>query len=199
MARLFLHDFNRRSVDRLVTLGSPLRPPPEGVNVVDQTRGILTHINTLPHNHDDVKVGEPSVSITLGAELLPLYSLLEVDTSSNPIPPFPCPDPLPPEYPHFQTVCITGRFVKGARLWGGSATLGQRLAGMGYATMLGDAEVWGDGITPSDVGYIDGANAFSPQLPRAGFAVWRCGAATPLAGRLPSMGVPAGAFPAAWG
>ena len=41
-------------IDRLVTLGSPHNPPPQGV--LDQTRGILTHVQqTCPGNfHQEV-------------------------------------------------------------------------------------------------------------------------------------------------
>jgi pimeloyl-ACP methyl ester carboxylesterase len=40
LARVYLQDFGTEGFDRLVSLGSPHRPPPEGV--LDQTRGILT-------------------------------------------------------------------------------------------------------------------------------------------------------------
>jgi hypothetical protein len=42
LARLYLQDFGTAGFDRLVSLGSPHRPPPEGAQgIVDQTRGIL--------------------------------------------------------------------------------------------------------------------------------------------------------------
>eukprot|EP00959_Pyramimonas_sp_CCMP1952_P231763 4843953-Pyramimonas_sp.AAC.1 len=43
------------SVDSIITLGSPLQPPPEGV--IDQTRGILTWVsaNTPGAFHKEVK------------------------------------------------------------------------------------------------------------------------------------------------
>lgn len=42
LARLYLQDFGTDGFDRLVSLGSPHRPPPEGAKgIVDQTRGIL--------------------------------------------------------------------------------------------------------------------------------------------------------------
>lgn len=40
LGRVYLKDFGTAGIDRLVSLGSPHQPPPEGV--VDQTRGILT-------------------------------------------------------------------------------------------------------------------------------------------------------------
>ncbi|KAK9829466.1 hypothetical protein WJX72_006040 [[Myrmecia] bisecta] len=50
LARVYLLGFGTDRVDRLVTLGSPHNPPSEGV--LDQTRGILTHVNnTCPGNY----------------------------------------------------------------------------------------------------------------------------------------------------
>ena len=52
-------------IDRLVTLGSPHSPPPQGV--LDQTRGILTHVQqTCPGNfHQEVCAGS-GLEVTLG-------------------------------------------------------------------------------------------------------------------------------------
>lgn len=54
LGRLYLRDFDRSNITHFVSLGSPHLPPPQGV--IDQTRGILTHIQeTCPHAyHDDV-------------------------------------------------------------------------------------------------------------------------------------------------
>jgi hypothetical protein len=43
MARVYLLGFGTEGIDRLVTLGSPHTPPPDGV--LDQTRGILKHVS----------------------------------------------------------------------------------------------------------------------------------------------------------
>ncbi len=41
LGRVYMKDFDRTGIDRMVSLGSPHLPPPPGV--VDQTRGILTY------------------------------------------------------------------------------------------------------------------------------------------------------------
>lgn len=47
MARVWLAEFGSPDdVHSLVCLGSPLNPPPEETDVLDQTRGILTYVNT---------------------------------------------------------------------------------------------------------------------------------------------------------
>lgn len=46
--------------------------------------------------------------------------------------------------------------MKGARLRGGEGTLQQKLVGLGYQQVCGDAEVWGDGITPLPAAHLEG-------------------------------------------
>ena len=69
LGRLYLRDFDRAGITHFVSLGSPHLPPPEGV--VDQTRGILTHIqNTCPHAyHDDISYVTIAGKYVRGAEL----------------------------------------------------------------------------------------------------------------------------------
>ena len=52
---------------------------------------------------------------------------------------------------------IAGKWLKGARLRGGSGTLSQRLVGVGYAQLCGDAEIWGDGVVPVASAHLEGA------------------------------------------
>ena len=51
---------------------------------------------------------------------------------------------------------VVGKWLKGARLRGGGGTLKQRLVGLGYAQVCGEAEVWGDGIIPVSCAHLDG-------------------------------------------
>jgi hypothetical protein len=51
---------------------------------------------------------------------------------------------------------VAGKWLKGARLRGGEGTLAERLVGLGYAQVCGQAEVWGDGITPVPSAHLDG-------------------------------------------
>lgn len=55
LGRLYLLDFKDSDIDRLVSLGSPHLPPPDGV--VDQTRGILNYVNEASPGafHSDIE------------------------------------------------------------------------------------------------------------------------------------------------
>lgn len=65
---------------------------------------------------------------------------------------------------------VAGKWLQGARLRGGGGTLKQRLVGLGYAQVCGEAEVWGDGIIPVSCAHLDGEGS-------RGVFVW--GAAEP--------------------
>ncbi|EIE27676.1 alpha/beta-hydrolase [Coccomyxa subellipsoidea C-169] len=65
-----------------------------------------------------------------------------------------CPDNF---HQHIQYVTVAGKLVKGAKLRGGGGTLAQKLVGLGYQQVCGEAEVWGDGITPLPSAHLQGA------------------------------------------
>ncbi|KAK3280552.1 hypothetical protein CYMTET_11611 [Cymbomonas tetramitiformis] len=110
LARVWMLEYGTDDVDKLLTLGSPLLPPPPGV--IDQTRGILTYVNDASPGtfHEDVSY-----------------------------------------------VNVIGRYIKGGELLGGDASVAQRIAGLGYQQVCGDATVWGDGIVPGVIGQLEGA------------------------------------------
>lgn len=51
---------------------------------------------------------------------------------------------------------VAGKWVKGAKLRGSGGTLAQKMVGLGYQQVCGDAEVWGDGITPLPAAHLKG-------------------------------------------
>ncbi|CAL8463623.1 g3157 [Coccomyxa elongata] len=65
-----------------------------------------------------------------------------------------CPDNF---HQHLAYVTVAGKWIKGARLRGGEGTLAQKLVGLGYQQVCGEAEVWGDGITPLPAAHLQGA------------------------------------------
>jgi len=69
LGRLYLRDFDRAGITHFVSLGSPHLPPPQGT--IDQTRGILTHIQeTCPHAyHDDISYVTIAGNFARGAKL----------------------------------------------------------------------------------------------------------------------------------
>lgn len=72
LGRVFLKDFDRTGIDRMVSLGSPHLPPPAGV--VDQTRGILTYCSDACPGAFHSEVGEWDAQ-----EMLLLVMLLVVN------------------------------------------------------------------------------------------------------------------------
>lgn len=81
--------------------------------------------------------------------------------------------------PQLKYVCIAGRYIKGARLFGNSnqlvsqpaaanaiintsaapntTTLRARFVGQGYKQVCGQADVWGDGVVPEVSAHLEGA------------------------------------------
>ncbi len=51
---------------------------------------------------------------------------------------------------------VAGKWLKGAKLRGSGGSLAQKLVGLGYQQVCGDAEVWGDGITPVPAAHLEG-------------------------------------------
>ncbi|CAL0318931.1 unnamed protein product [Lupinus luteus] len=89
-----------------------------------------------------------------------------------------CPKPL--HTPHLKYVCVAGRYIQGAPLFGKSnpnidsslptrpdsaiitspphkITLRARFVGQGYKQVCGKADVWGDGIVPEVSAHLEGA------------------------------------------
>lgn len=51
---------------------------------------------------------------------------------------------------------VAGKYIKGAKLRGSGGSLAQKIVGLGYQQVCGDAEVWGDGITPVPAAHLNG-------------------------------------------
>lgn len=56
-----------------------------------------------------------------------------------------------------QYVTIAGKHIKGAPLVGGEGSWQQRVVGLGYAQVCGQADVWGDGVVPTVAAHLHGA------------------------------------------
>lgn len=53
-------------------------------------------------------------------------------------------------------VTVGGKFLQGAKLRQKGATLVQRLVGLGYLQVCGEADVWGDGVVPLPAVHLEG-------------------------------------------
>ena len=99
----------------VLSLGSPLRPPPRGIpGVFDQTRGILTYVDAN------------------------------------------CPGAAELAAAGGRFVCVAGRYIRGAESLAPD-TANAWVVGQGYRQVCGAADVWGDGITPTDWALLPGS------------------------------------------
>jgi len=113
LARVWMQQHGLDSVACVLSLGSPLRPPPVDVpGVIDQTRGILTYVD------------------------------------SN------CPGPAELRAAGGRFVCVAGRYLRGSE---SLSELNAWVVGQGYRQVCGQADVWGDGITPTEWALLPGA------------------------------------------
>lgn len=53
-------------------------------------------------------------------------------------------------------VTVSGKYIKGSR-FNGNGSLSEKLVGFGYKQVCGEAEVWGDGITPVPSAHLPGS------------------------------------------
>lgn len=53
-------------------------------------------------------------------------------------------------------VTVAGKFVEGAGLRQKGASIAQRLVGVGYLQVCGEAAVWGDGVVPLPAAHLEG-------------------------------------------
>ncbi|XP_071690555.1 uncharacterized protein [Rutidosis leptorrhynchoides] len=144
LARVYMEEFNQANISLLLTLGSPLQPPPKGVpGVVDQTRGLLYYVEEncrkavyTPELRYVCIAGryiqgskffgnsDPSVTIPVATEQSVSDAIIASDTS---------------------TITSNG------------ATFRTRFVGQGYKQVCGQADVWGDGVVPEVSAHLEGA------------------------------------------
>ena len=57
-------------------------------------------------------------------------------------------------------VTIGGKWVQGAKLRQRDASITQKLVGLGYLQVCGEADVWGDGVVPLPSAHLEGERPF---------------------------------------
>ncbi|XP_076893470.1 uncharacterized protein LOC143545459 [Bidens hawaiensis] len=135
LARVYMEEFTEASnnISLLLTLGSPLQPPPKGVpGVIDQTRGLLDYVEK---NCKKV-VYTPELRYVCIAGRYIYGSRLFGNS-----------DPA-------TTVPVTS---ESGTLISTGATFRARFVGQGYKQVCGQADVWGDGVVPEVSAHLEGA------------------------------------------
>ncbi|XP_076893127.1 uncharacterized protein LOC143545063 [Bidens hawaiensis] len=135
LARVYMEEFSEASnnISLLLTLGSPLQPPPKGLpGVIDQTRGLLDYVE----KNCKKAVYTPELRYVCIAGRYIYGSRLFGNS-----------DPA-------TTVPVTS---ESGTLISTGATFRTRFVGQGYKQVCGQADVWGDGVVPEVSAHLEGA------------------------------------------
>ncbi|CAI5955089.1 unnamed protein product [Closterium sp. NIES-64] len=187
LARLYLAEYGHADVALLLSLGSPHLPPPPGAEgVVDQTRGLLTHMQAVspgafhaPH----VKYVCISGRYIKG---LPLFSSAAATPAADAAASAPASVAAVAAAAggEARVFALDVNPARGASAKAGSESESEggssgasdedeagaekqvasgggvfqaRMVGQGYKQVCGRADVWGDGVVPEDAALLEGA------------------------------------------
>ncbi|KAM0872326.1 hypothetical protein ACQ4PT_038798 [Festuca glaucescens] len=146
LARVYMEEFGTSDISLLLTLGSPLLPPPKGVSgVIDQTRGLLDYVEKncapavyTPELRYVCIAGRYIQGVPLtGNSTATTDEIVAVDAPSDVA----------------EAVMISAE-DKSAQ---SGPTLRARFVGQGYKQVCGRADVWGDGVVPEMSAHLEGA------------------------------------------
>ncbi|CAI9269212.1 unnamed protein product [Lactuca saligna] len=142
LARVYMEEFTNANISLLLTLGSPLQPPPKGLpGVIDQTRGLLDYVE----KNCKKAVYTPELRYVCIAGRYIQGSRFFGNSNS------PTTIPLAIE----QSEVAIGSDP--STLTPTDATFRTRFVGQGYKQVCGQADVWGDGVVPEVSAHLEGA------------------------------------------
>ncbi|KAI3826885.1 hypothetical protein L1987_00945 [Smallanthus sonchifolius] len=143
LARVYMEEFTEanNNIALLLTLGSPLQPPPKGLpGVVDQTRGLLDYVEK--NCRKAVYAPESRYVCIAGRYIQGSRFFGDSEPAST--------APVAIE----QSVPVTS---ESGTLISTGATFRTRFVGQGYKQVCGQADVWGDGVVPEVSAHLEGA------------------------------------------
>ncbi|KAI7728270.1 hypothetical protein M8C21_020912 [Ambrosia artemisiifolia] len=146
LARVYMEEFAKENnnISLLLTLGSPLQPPPKGLpGVVDQTRGLLDYVEKNCRN----AVYTPELRYVCIAGRYIYGSRL----FGNSDPAATIPVSVEQSVPDATIASEAGTLISTG------ATFRTRFVGQGYKQVCGQADVWGDGVVPEVSAHLEGA------------------------------------------
>ncbi|OVA13097.1 GPI inositol-deacylase PGAP1-like [Macleaya cordata] len=146
LARIYMEEFGTSNISLLLTLGSPLLPPPKGLpGVVDQTRGLLEYVQS----HCAQAVYTPDLKyVCIAGRYIQgarFFTNSNVDSNST--------VPLRNDQA-MSEVAATNNMNKSTSV---ATTTRARIVGQGYKQVCGQADVWGDGVVPEVSAHLEGA------------------------------------------
>ncbi|XP_074331552.1 uncharacterized protein LOC141668539 isoform X2 [Apium graveolens] len=147
LARVYLEEYGSSDVSLLLTLGSPLLPPPKGISgVIDQTRGLLNYVE----DNCAKAVYTPELRYVCVAgryiQGARFYGTDDTNSLSS--------IPVPVQQPASEVLIETGTSLTATS---SGATFRARFVGQGYKQVCGKADVWGDGVVPEVSAHLEGA------------------------------------------
>ncbi|GJP53918.1 hypothetical protein CLOM_g13039 [Closterium sp. NIES-68] len=185
LARLYLAEYGHADVALLLSLGSPHLPPPPGAQgVVDQTRGLLTHMQAVspgafhaPHvkyvcvSGRYIKglplFGGPSAAPAAAApaSLASVASaaaggearVFALDVEPVGVAANVIISDLESGTESEDGSSSASDSAAGQKVSSGGGVFQARMVGQGYKQVCGQAEVWGDGVVPEDAALLEGA------------------------------------------
>ncbi|XP_024983145.1 uncharacterized protein LOC112519325 [Cynara cardunculus var. scolymus] len=144
LARVYMEEFKKANVSLLLTLGSPLQPPPKGLpGVVDQTRGLLYYVEK--NCRKAVYTPELRYVCIAGRYIQGSRFFDDSDSATS------IPVALEQSVPNVAVESDT------STLTSTGATFRTRFVGQGYKQVCGQADVWGDGVVPEVSAHLEGA------------------------------------------
>nr|XP_043610056.1 uncharacterized protein LOC122581825 isoform X2 [Erigeron canadensis] len=144
LARVYMEEFTQANISLLLTLGSPLQPPPKGLpGVVDQTRGLLNYVE----KNCKKAVYTPELRYVCVAGRYIQGSRFFGNSDPSTTIPIAIEQTVPDDIIANNTSTITSN----------GATFRTRFIGQGYKQVCGQADVWGDGVVPEVSAHLEGA------------------------------------------
>ncbi|KAM7472409.1 hypothetical protein LguiA_010592 [Lonicera macranthoides] len=146
LARVYMEEFGFSNISLLLTLGSPLQPPPKGLpGVIDQTRGLLTYVE----KHCAKAVYTPELRyVCIAGRYIQgarFFGNSNIGSSSS--------VPVTIDQPISETDIVTDTNASTSN----ASTFRARFVGQGYKQVCGQADVWGDGVVPELSAHLEGA------------------------------------------
>lgn len=147
LARVYLEEFGFSNISLLLTLGSPLQPPPKGLpGVIDQTRGLLSYVEE--NCAKAVYTPEMKYVCIAGRYIQGARFFGNSDTNPNSI------IPVSIDQPASEVMIADGTSMSTIST---GTTFRARFVGQGYKQVCGQADVWGDGVVPEVSAHLEGA------------------------------------------
>ncbi|KAL1831910.1 hypothetical protein DCAR_0101927 [Daucus carota subsp. sativus] len=147
LARVYMEEYGTSNISLLLTLGSPLLPPPKGISgVIDQTRGLLSYVE----NNCAKAVYTPELRYVCVAGRYIQGARFFGNEDTNSVSTI----PVPVQQPASEVMIENGTSLTATS---SGTTFRARFVGQGYKQVCGQADVWGDGVVPEVSAHLEGA------------------------------------------